>query len=211
MSSLKSLVLFAIEIIKKPGEVGAIAPSSKYLGEVIARNVRTNHSSKEQGVNVIEVGPGTGSFTKIIADKLNPNDRLDVIEYNPEFVKVLKDKFKSYPNVNVQCVSITDWKPEYKYDYMVSSLPFNVFDKDFVKQILSHYEDIMKPEGMISYFEYMLFPKIKKQLLPPEKKDNFIKLHEVLSDFRGKYQINKKRVFRNFPPANVYNLKIKAN
>ncbi len=207
MTNLKSFLVFALEIVKKPGEVGAIAPSSKHLGKVISQNVQSNSNP----LNVIEVGPGTGAFTKIIADKLKKEDRLDVIEYNPEFVKVLKEKFKSYSNVFIHCESITDWKPDYKYDYMVSSLPFNVFEIDFVQKILSHYEDIMKPDGIISYFEYMLFPKIKKRMLSQDKKDNFIKLHKVLSDFRGKYQINKKRVFRNFPPANVYNLRIRAN
>lgn len=205
MSSIKSVLVFLAEILKKPGEVGAIAPSSKYLGKTIAHYVK---SSKDP-VHVIEVGPGTGAFTKIIADKLEPKDKLDVIEYNEEFVKVLKEKFKAYPNVSIHCVSITDWKPEYKYDYMVSSLPFNVFDNDFVKTILEHYETIMKPGAMVSYFEYMFFPKLKKQLLPPEKKAGFIELHNTLGGFRDKYQINRKKVFRNFPPAYVYNLKMK--
>ncbi len=207
IAKVKSFLVFISEIVRKPGIVGAIAPSSKYLGYVIAEYVKT----PKEPINVIEVGPGTGAFTKIIADKLEAKDRLDVIEFNPEFVKVLKEKFKDYPNVAIHCLSITDWKPDYKYDYMVSSLPFNVFDAEFVKVILNHYENIMKPQGIISYFEYMLFPALKKQILTNEKKANFLKLHEVLAEFRRKYQFGKKKVFKNFPPANVYNLKITNN
>ncbi|MBC7474995.1 MAG: methyltransferase domain-containing protein [Candidatus Sericytochromatia bacterium] len=201
-----SFLTFISEIIRKPGEVGAVAPSSKYLGIEISNYVK----SPSEPINVIEVGPGTGAFTKIIADKLKPKDRLDVIEFNSEFVKVLKEKMKDYPNVFVHCLSITDWKPDYKYDYMVSSLPFNVFDDSFVKVILNHYEDIMKPNSMISYFEYMLFPKLKKMLLSGTKKENFLKLHQVLDDFRHKYEIDTKKVFINFPPAYVHNLKLSS-
>ncbi len=201
-----SFLTFISEIIRKPGEVGAVAPSSKYLGIEISNYVK----SPSEPINVIEVGPGTGAFTKIIADKLKATDRLDVIEFNPEFVKVLKEKMNDYPNVFVHCLSITDWKPDYKYDYMVSSLPFNVFDDSFVKVILNHYEDIMKPNSMISYFEYMLFPKLKKMLLSGTKKENFLKLHKVLDDFRNKYEINTKKVFINFPPAYVHNLKLSS-
>jgi phosphatidylethanolamine/phosphatidyl-N-methylethanolamine N-methyltransferase len=200
----ESLFTFATEIIRRPGEVGAIAPSSKYLGYEISNYV----VSPEQPINVIEVGPGTGAFTQIIADKLKPKDRLDVIEYNAPFVEVLKEKMKGYPNVHIHCISITDWKPDYKYDIMVSSLPFNVFSEDFVKAILSHYENIMKPDSMISYFEYMLFPSLKKMLLTGEKKNEFQKLHSILGDFRNKYEINTKKVFLNFPPAYVHNLKM---
>ena len=160
-------------------------------------------------VSIIEVGPGTGSMTEVIAKKLGSHDRFDVIEYNPQFVEVLQKRFKDYPNIHIHCVSIIDWKPEYKYDYMVSCLPFNVFNADFVELIVKHYEHIMKKGSMISYFEYMVFPKIKKAMLNGDKKDNFEKLHAILSNFRNKYEISKRRVYKNFPPAYVYNLKIK--
>jgi len=206
-SSLQNIVVFAQEIIRKPGEVGAIAPSSKFLGQAISKYIK----SGSEPLNVIEVGPGTGAFTKIIADKLKLQDRLDVIEYNQPFVDVLKERFKDSPNVHIHCVSIIDWKPDYRYDFMVSSLPFNVFESGFVKAILEHYEDIMKPGGMISYFEYMVFPAIKKVFLTADKKTDFIKLHEILNQYRKKYEIDTAKVFKNFPPAYVHNLRMNGN
>ena len=203
-SFFANIFVFVLEIIRKPGEVGAIAPSSKFLGEAISSYIK----SPEEPVNVIEVGPGTGAFTKIIADKLKPKDRLDVIEYNQKFVEVLQEKFKDYPNVSVHCISITDWKPDYKYDFMVSSLPFNVFDAEFVKMILTHYENIIKPGGILSYFEYLFYPEIKKRILSNEKKENYLNLHKILKQFRKKYEMNTVKVFKNFPPACVHNLKL---
>lgn len=202
---IKNVGVFLLEIAKKPGEVGAIAPSSKNLGNEITDYIKTGKNP----VNIIEVGPGTGVMTEAIAKKLKPHDKFDVIEYNPQFVEVLKERFKAYPNIHVHCVSIIDWKPDYKYDYMVSCLPFNVFEPEFVEAILKHYEEIMKKGSMVSYFEYMVFPRIKKAMLNGNKKESFQRLHEILSDFRNKYEISKRRVYKNFPPAYVYNLKMK--
>lgn len=203
-SSLSNALIFLGATLKRPQEVGAIAPSSKYLGYAISKYIE----NKDNPIKVIEVGPGTGAFTKIIADKLKPQDQLDVVEYNPEFVKLLKKKFDSYNNVDIQCTSITDWKPDYGYDFMVSSLPFNAFNADFVKLILEHYESIMNPGGIISYFEYMLIPTLKKAIIPPDQKSDFIKLHGFLKDFRNKYEFHTDKVFKNLPPAKVYSLKI---
>lgn len=202
---MKNVGVFLLEIARKPGEVGAIAPSSKNLGNEISGYIRTGKNP----LNIIEVGPGTGVMTDIIVKKLTPHDNFDVIEYNPQFVEVLKEKYKDYPNVHIHCISIIDWKPDYQYDYMVSCLPFNVFAAEFVESILKHYEEIMKPGSIISYFEYMVFPKIKKVILNGNKKENFERLHYLLSNFRNKYEISKRRVYKNFPPAYVYNLKMK--
>lgn len=202
---MKNVGVFLLEIIRKPGEVGAIAPSSKNLSYEITDYIK----SGDKPLNIIEVGPGTGSMTEVIAKKIRPHDRFDVIEFNPQFVEVLKEKFKNYDNIHIHCKSIIDWNPDYKYDYMVSCLPFNVFEADFVNLILRHYEKIMKSGSMISYFEYMVFPKIKKAMLNGDKKENFEKLHDLLDDFRNSYEISKRRVYKNFPPAYVYNLKMK--
>jgi phosphatidylethanolamine/phosphatidyl-N-methylethanolamine N-methyltransferase len=206
-SSLKNVLLFTQEIIRKPQEVGAIAPSSKFLGEAITKYIK----SYQEPINVIEVGPGTGVFTKIIAAKLKPKDRLDVIEFNQQFVDVLKVKFKNYPNVTIHCASIIDWKPDYCYDFMVSSLPLNAFTTEFVASVMEHYEEIMKPGGIISYFEYMAFPAIKKAFLNSKLKKEYARMHALLNDYRRKYEIDTVKVFKNFPPALVHNLRMQGN
>jgi phosphatidylethanolamine/phosphatidyl-N-methylethanolamine N-methyltransferase len=205
--SLKNMIIFAQEIIKNPEEIGAIAPSSKFLGGAITKYIK----SYNEPINVIEVGPGTGVFTKLIAAKLKPKDRLDVIEFNPKFVDVLKLKYKDYPNVAVHCVSIVDWKPDYRYDYMVSSLPLNVFNAEFVQSVMEHYEEIMKPGGIISYFEYMVFPEIKKLFLNRVHRADYKKMHGILDQYRRKYEIDTDKVFKNLPPAIVHNLRLNGN
>lgn len=203
-SPILSSLLFAIQTIKKFNEIGALFPSSKYVGLEILKYF----DNTKENLKVLEVGPGTGPFTELIIKKLKPNDKLDVIEYNQDFVKILKSKFGHYKNVNIVCMSIIDWKPDYKYDYIISSLPFNIFPLDFVKKIIEHYEELVKDNANISYFEYMLFPKIKEIFLKDQKKEEYLQIKSLLSNFNQKYNVEKSRVFKNIPPANVYNLKV---
>lgn len=203
-SPILSNLLFAIQTIKKFDEVGAIFPSSKFLGFEMLRSF----DNRKENLKILEVGPGTGPFTELIVKNLKTSDKLDVIEFNPDFVKILKSKYGHHQNVNIVCASIIDWKPEYKYDYIVSSLPFNIFPLDFVKKIVEHYESIVNDNANISYFEYMLFPKIKETFLVNQKKDEYLQVKTLLSDFNKKYNVEKSKVFKNIPPANVYNLKI---
>jgi len=203
-SSLLSNLLFAIQTIKKFDEIGAIFPSSKFLGFEMLKYL----DNKKENLKILEVGPGTGVFTELIINKLKPDDILDIVEFNPDFVKILKSKYGNYKNVNIVCASIIDWKPEYKYDYIISSLPFNIFSLEFVKKVIEHYESIVNDNANISYFEYMFFPKIKEKLLKNQKRDEYLKVKEILYNFNQKYNVEKSKVFKNIPPANVYNLKI---
>jgi phosphatidylethanolamine/phosphatidyl-N-methylethanolamine N-methyltransferase len=206
-ADMKNVFIFVQEIIRKPLEVGAIAPSSKALGEAITKYIK----SYNEPIHVVEVGPGTGVFTKIIASKLRPKDRLDVIEFNQQFVDILKENFKDFPNVRVHCASIIDWNPNYRYDFMVSSLPLNAFSAEFVKSIMEHYEKIMKPGGIISYFEYLVFPELKKLFLIPAHRADYKKMHTLLDEYRKKYEIDTVKVYKNLPPAIIHNLKMPGN
>ncbi|MEJ2094502.1 MAG: rRNA adenine N-6-methyltransferase family protein, partial [Gammaproteobacteria bacterium] len=58
---------FLIEFIRKPTQVGAISPSSKWL----ARKMVKNNNIKEADT-IVELGPGTGVFTSEIICKAHP-------------------------------------------------------------------------------------------------------------------------------------------
>ena len=61
--------------------VGAISPSSKYLAKRMVKNVK--------GPVILELGPGTGVFTKEILRVLPPNGILISIESNETFVNYM--------------------------------------------------------------------------------------------------------------------------
>lgn len=198
--------VFLLQFLRHPNDIGSLTPSSKALAEAMTRFVKTNHDAK--GKRYLEAGAGTGVFTHAIIEKLQPNDTLDVIEINPKFCETLSEKYKNLPNVTIHACSVLDWKPDYQYDVIVSSLPFNAFQAKFVETILNHYQAISKKDGIISYCEYMALPGIRKIFLPSASRNKLQATLDVTSRFENLHQVHLDKVFANFPPACVHHCKV---
>ena len=70
-----------------PRTIGAIAPSSARLARAMTRHVRPGKGS------VIELGAGTGVFTRaLVARGVRPDD-LTLVETDPQFVQRLRHEF----------------------------------------------------------------------------------------------------------------------
>ena len=193
---------FVLGFVSSPKSVGAILPSSPYLAEKITKNIRKS----DKPLKILEVGAGTGVFTTLIGAKLKPDDILDVIELNSNFCDILKRSFEEERNIKVHCVSIMDWNPEYKYDFIISGLPFNAFNPELVRNILDKYQELIKPGGMISYFEYMFLANIKRIVLSEKEKAESEGTLLNVTEFRNKFKVQRDRVWLNMPPAYVYHL-----
>ncbi|MBI3035004.1 SAM-dependent methyltransferase, partial [Candidatus Woesearchaeota archaeon] len=77
-------LLILSSFIKNPKEVGAIAPSSKFLTREIINSIDFRKSK-----NIVELGPGLGTFTKAILKKAKPEARLFCFEVNKKFCAYL--------------------------------------------------------------------------------------------------------------------------
>ncbi|WP_020186766.1 methyltransferase domain-containing protein [Methylopila sp. 73B] len=77
----------------KPLVTGAVSPSGKGLARMMARYVDPD----EPGL-VLEIGPGTGPVTEALLERGVAPERLVLIEFNPEFVTLLRKRF---PGVTV--------------------------------------------------------------------------------------------------------------
>ena len=84
--------VFLGQMMRRPTEVVAIAPSSA----AVARRM-TEGLEQVQGP-IVEIGPGTGSFTKAIMERGIAPERLTLMEMNPVFCETLRQKF---PGVTV--------------------------------------------------------------------------------------------------------------
>lgn len=201
---------FVSAIFRNPSRVGAAAPSSGFLAKKITKNIKEpeNRIEKEKPLKILEVGAGTGVFTEEIVKKMGPNDILDVIEIDSGFCDILKNKFGHNKNVSVYGVSILDFDPGYKYDFIVSGLPFNAFDFKFVSAVLEKYKSIIENNGMVSYFEYALVGAFRKLFLFGDSKVDFKKNVQVRKDFIKQYGIDRDFILINFPPAYVYHMRI---
>jgi phosphatidylethanolamine/phosphatidyl-N-methylethanolamine N-methyltransferase len=198
--------LFLSEFLKDPQKVGSLVPSSENLGAAITRYMTQKKVSSH--AKYLEVGAGTGSFTTQIILRMDPNDHLDLVELDPNFCKLLETKFSKYNNVKIHCCSILSWNPRYKYDLIISSLPLNALEPSVVDNIFQKYELLIKSQGMVSFFEYIGLPEIKKIFLNDKDKTEFKKTLALILNFSEKYEIASDKVLANFPPAIVHHCKI---
>jgi len=180
--------------IKNLRKTGAIAPSSKYLArdftKVLSRNLE---EEEETPVRVLEIGPGTGSLTKLIVPALRPQDHLDIVELNRDFYRMISWKYRHFGNVHTYHANILDFNPEKPYDFIFSSLPYEGIPRDVSKEIWEKKLQMCKPGSYITYYKYI---NIKRFRCKFEK--------EVVSKFCCK----EKLVLRNLPPAYLYTLRI---
>ncbi len=179
---------FIKQYIKNPKTVGAIAPSSEKLAYKMIEDINFFNVSC-----IVEYGPGTGVFTEKILSKKKDSTVFIAIEYNVDFYKILKDRFKYETNfilINDSAENLKEYLNKYnidKGDYIVSGLPFASLPNAMSKKILLVTKDVLKAKGEFITFQYSLFK---------------MKLFRMYFD-----RIKIKKVLLNLPPAYVLRCK----
>lgn len=176
---------FFSEFIKQRQQVGSVAPSSRFLAKSICKKINFQKTRV-----IVELGPGTGAFTKHLLKNLKEHDYLFCIEQNQLFFEKLSCQFND-PRVTIINGSAEDVIEHLssagfdEVDCIVSSLPLNNIDKLVKEKILTSCHYLLKPAGQFLQYQYLLsdFSTVKR---------HFAK-HEV-----GFQPIN-------LPPAFIYN------
>ena len=89
----RSKLVFLKQILRNPFGIGAVVPSSQKLARLMVERIDPQTSDV-----IVELGPGTGVFTReLLARGVIPAN-LILVEFNKEFVKFLKHEF---PQVRV--------------------------------------------------------------------------------------------------------------
>ena len=73
--------------LSDPRHVGAVAPSGRALARLITSEIADSSGP------VIELGAGTGVFTRALLDRGVPERQLALIEAHPHFAQLLQDRF----------------------------------------------------------------------------------------------------------------------
>lgn len=174
-------------------QVGAVAPSSKFLAKDLISTFRHALDQDEcPPLNILEIGAGTGPLTKQIVKHLRPQDSLDVVEIHKKFYQIVKTTYRQ-KNITAYHSDILEFEPNEQYDFIFSSLPYENMPEEVSKDIWKKKLRLCKPGASISYFKYVKFRDFK-------------------SDFEEQiveeYGQNEKIVFLNIPPAKVYTLEV---
>jgi phosphatidylethanolamine/phosphatidyl-N-methylethanolamine N-methyltransferase len=86
-------VRFLRSWIEKPLHMGAVMPSGRLLARTMAQYVDPQSDDP-----VVELGPGTGAITNALIERGVDQKRLVLVEYNPGFCALLRDR---YPQAKV--------------------------------------------------------------------------------------------------------------
>jgi phosphatidylethanolamine/phosphatidyl-N-methylethanolamine N-methyltransferase len=86
-------VRFLRSWIEKPLHMGAVMPSGRVLARTMAQYVDINSTAP-----VVELGPGTGAITNALIERGVDQKRLVLVEFNPGFCALLRDR---YPQARV--------------------------------------------------------------------------------------------------------------
>src|SRR3546814_3833506 len=82
------LTMFARGFLKNPVMVGSVIPSSRFLIEKMLAPVEWARADV-----FVEYGPGVGTITRPILNRLKPDAKLIVIDTNPDFCEYLRHEF----------------------------------------------------------------------------------------------------------------------
>ena len=202
---------------------GALLPSSRFLARALAAPLGRpasragNRESASAGKprRVLEVGPGTGSVTRAILRYLRPDDRLDAVELNRRFVDRLQlhllhdPLFAPYRDqVRVIHSAVEDLPGEGVYDHIVSGLPLNNFPGWQVRQIFQAYRRLLKPDGVLSYFEYVLIRQLKTPFVNRRERRRLYRVGRIVGQYIRTCQVRREQVLMNVPPAIVRHLRL---
>jgi phospholipid N-methyltransferase len=200
--------LFVQQFFEDFFHVGAILPSSRYLGRAV-----TSYLAQKQGqVRVLEAGAGTGPFTREIVPLLQPGDILDAVELNSKLIDTLTLRFEQEPEfqtpeaveVNLIADDVRNVAKNHQYDYIVFSLPLTNFPPSLVQEILDLMMAQLKPGGVFSYVHYIFVSRLKYVFSSSAARAEIRANKEIISSFADQYQIERRAVMRNIPPSWAY-------
>ena len=169
--------------LERPLVTGAVTPSSKMLARTMASYV----DPRVQGP-VIELGPGTGPVTDALIRRGVAQDRLVLVEYNPEFCKLLKRRFPKATIIQGDAYNIEDSVGPFIAEpgaATVSSLPLFTKPMEQRLELLRAAQALMRPSSPFIQFTYAIVPPIPRRT--------------------GEYTASgSNRVWLNLPPARVW-------
>jgi phosphatidylethanolamine/phosphatidyl-N-methylethanolamine N-methyltransferase len=176
-------VRFLRSWMEKPLHMGAVMPSGRVLARTMAQYVDIDSTGP-----VVELGPGTGAITTALIERGVDQKRLVLVEYNPGFCALLRDRYPHAKVVQGDAYTLRDslWNVlSTPASAVVSGLPL------VTKPMLTRLKLIrdaflaLAPGAPFVQFTYSVAPPIPKSL-------------------PGVSTEASERIWMNLPPARVW-------
>lgn len=176
--------MFFRQFVKHPGMIGSIIPSSTALV-----NRMLNQVDWQRTRLFVEYGPGVGTFTQGILDRLHPDATLLAIDLNLDFVAYLEAQI-SDPRLKIVHGSAADVRRfiresgHRQADYVLSGIPFSTLPDGVGEMICAETRAALQPGGAFLIYQYSRYVR---RLLDP--------LFGVVTD---------ELEWRNIPPCRMF-------
>jgi phosphatidylethanolamine/phosphatidyl-N-methylethanolamine N-methyltransferase len=169
-----------------PEKVGAVVPSGDALARMITKGIEVGDAP------VIELGPGTGVFTRALLARGLAEPDLTLIESGPNFLKMLRERFPQAHIVKGDAARLTGlglYEPG-SVGAVVSGLPLLSMSPRKIMGVMTGAFHYLREDGAFYQFTYgprCPVPKAIRERLGLESK-------------------RIGRTLRNLPPATVYRI-----
>jgi phospholipid N-methyltransferase len=154
LRSFEQAGLFLKNFLRHPLMLGSAIPSSKYLiSRVLDRlDWARTHTA-------VEYGPGVGTFTRPILDRLSSNASLLAIELNADFTELLRADIDD-PRLRIaqgSCADVGRWMRRHQMrqaDFILSGIPYTVLPGELRERILVGTREALAPDGVFVVYQY---------------------------------------------------------
>ncbi len=183
-SRSEETLLFAKNFIQHPLMLGSLIPSSRFLIDRLLSKVDWSRAR-----TIVEYGPGVGTITAHILERMSPDARLIAFEMSERFVRHLGHNFPD-PRLHVVHGSAEIVQKELERlnldgaDYIISGIPFNNMPVEMRVRIARQIREVLNPGGEVLIYQFT-------RTVLPHLRTNF---NQVYQEF----------VLRNFPFAMLF-------
>lgn len=113
---------------------------------------RTLEPILKVGISVLDVGCGTGSISKDIANIIGKSGKITGIDNTEKFIESGKETYKNIPNLNLLHSDFFDFQTTEKFDLIISARTLQWLSNP--KDALLKMKSLLKPNGRISILDY---------------------------------------------------------
>lgn len=125
--------------------VASWCPSSRYLCRSITKGIDWTTAKC-----VVELGAGTGPVTQVLVEQAGPNTRLVIVERDPDFCAVLRQKFPGHDIVEGDACKLDEIlaaRGIANADHVISGLPLPSFPKELRDAVIAMSAKVLGPNG----------------------------------------------------------------
>lgn len=157
--SISERANFLYKFLQSPRNIGSLTPSSFYLAQAMIEPIDWKNTRA-----IVELGAGTGVFTRFIQQSKNPECLGIIFEQDKEMINYLMKLYPgfSYHSSAEELYTVIRQLGLSEVDHILSGLPFMNFPQGLRERILNDVILSLKPGGLFIQCQYSL--QMKKQL-----------------------------------------------